>query len=78
EFERPAPPRIDRVEIQGDEFRLSFVARAGVSYFVESRDSLGAGLWFTLTNLPAQPAAAELLVLDKITAARRFYRVGHR
>ncbi len=78
EFDRPSPPRIDRFEAQGDEFRLSFVARAGVAYFVEFRDSLGAGLWSTLTNLPAQAAATDLLVIDKGTAPERFYRLGLR
>jgi hypothetical protein len=69
-------PRIDRVQLSGNELTLSFTAQAGQDYVMEFRDSLSTfQVWSTLTNFAARPASTNLDATDRITGAQRFYRL---
>ncbi len=69
-------PRIDRVQLSGNYFRLSFTAQAEQDYVVEFRDALSTdNAWSTLTNFAAQPASTNLVASDLITDEQRFYRL---
>jgi len=59
----------------GDRLRFSFQADANRGYAVESRDSLGAGGWTVLTNLPTQPNATTLDITNTLDSAQRYCRV---
>jgi hypothetical protein len=75
EYTAPAVPRINRVEIQTNQFSLSFTAQAGQNYIVEFRDSVAVGTWSILTNLAAPSAITNAFVFDAISPGRRFYRL---
>jgi hypothetical protein len=58
-------------------FRISFTALTGLSYTVQYRDSLTAGGWLKLADVPPQAMPQTVLVSDAGTAnsPRRYYRV---
>jgi len=59
----------------GDQFILTFTASADQTYIVQSRDSLSAGSWQTLTNLGSFAGPSSLSVTDNASGPQRFYRV---
>ncbi len=72
------PPRIDLVEFQSGAnpvFHFRFTAAAGVKYSVQYRDSLGAGDWAVLNDLPVQTAPQTVRVDDPAPARSRYYRL---
>jgi hypothetical protein len=71
----PAQPVIAQVSVSSNQFLLSFNAESNRIYAVEYNDSISAGGWLTLTNIPAQQAAAVIPVVDFLTSSNRFYRI---
>jgi len=69
-------PEISRSELTGNEIHLSFIAHAGHTYFVQSRDTLASGNWITFTNLPALADTQLVVANAPFAGAQRFYRVG--
>jgi hypothetical protein len=75
-IEYEPPPRIDLITATNGESSLSFTVLAGRDYDVEFRSFLSPlSNWSTLTNLAAQPASTNLIILDPITDGQRFYRL---
>jgi hypothetical protein len=58
-------------------FRLSFIAQAGLTYTVQYRDSLTAGNWHKLADVPSQATTQTILVSDAGVAnfLQRYYRI---
>jgi hypothetical protein len=58
-------------------FRLGFVARAGLSYTVQFRDSLTAGAWLKVADVPPPATTQTVFVSDgaAATSSRRYYRI---
>lgn len=75
DYEPAVELRIERAEIVGDEFRLSFAAKAGRIHVVEFREAVAEGPWTVVATLVAPPVATNLTARDALTAARRFYRI---
>jgi len=59
----------------GSALRFSFDASSNQTYGVEYRDSVEAGPWTTLTNIPALPADSTIHITNQLTAFPRFYRL---
>ena len=77
QFTLPASaPTIQNVQASGGTIQFSFTAAAGQSCVVQYSSSLSPVSWQTLTNIPAQPAATNIVVSDTLTnGPQRFYRV---
>jgi len=58
-------------------FRITFIAVAGLTYTVQFRDSLTSGTWLKLADVPAQGTTQAVLINDAGIAAspRRYYRI---
>jgi hypothetical protein len=69
------PPKISMMKVQSGQVGFSFDAESNRTYAVEYRDSLSAGSWQVLTNIPAQPVAALISISDDLNPGSRFYRV---
>jgi hypothetical protein len=70
------PLRIDRAGVVAGSFVLEFIARAGQSYAVESRDRVaGTVPWLELTNVPAPLTLTSVTVTDALWPGQRFYRL---
>jgi hypothetical protein len=72
------PPVIQQLQITNGQVRFSFEADTEQTYTVQYRDSLTAGSWLTLTNVPAPPEEPlDILVIDPDAGGQtnRFYRV---
>jgi hypothetical protein len=74
------PVRIDSVDILagGSTFlRLRFLAAAGQTYTVQFCSFMADGIWSKLADVPAQPSAQTVEILDPILPAspQRFYRI---
>jgi hypothetical protein len=63
--------------VTGGQATLRFVAMPDKTYAVLYRESLDAGNWLTLTNVPAQPVSQEIMVVDPGagTMEQRFYQL---
>lgn len=77
----PPPPQINSVNLVGTNprwFQLAFAALGGLPYTVQYRDSLTAGSWQVMTNIPPLPSTQLLQILDPINPAAktRFYRLS--
>ena len=73
----PVPaPVITEVAQVGNQIRFSFDAESNRTYTVEFRDSLTAGSWKPLINLPAQPARTMLHITNLLSSAERYFRVS--
>lgn len=60
----------------GGGLRLRFAAMPDVSYTIQLRTNLSAGTWQKLTDVPAEPAAHAVDLLDPAAAGgSRFYRL---
>ena len=70
-----SPPLLTGVGVTLNAFRFEFTAEAGKTYAVESRGSLTAGAWPTLTNIAAQLTVTNIVVTDVFTASNGFYHV---
>src|SRR5207249_8194211 len=57
--------------------RIRFTAMAGLSYTVQYRDSVDAGAWLKLTDVPSQSDAGTVEVSDStmMNSASRYYRI---
>jgi hypothetical protein len=69
------PPTISQVALAGNQIRFSFNVESNRTCAVEFRSAVGTGTWGTLTNIPAQPAPATIIVADTVASPGRFYRV---
>jgi hypothetical protein len=69
------PLIIQKPEISGHQIQFLFSAQAGQAYQVEFRDSVSNNGWLTLTNVAAPPTTTDVLILDTLANAKRFYRV---
>jgi hypothetical protein len=69
--------RIDAVQPAGNNRLIYFTAVAGKSYSILFKDDLNEGIWFRLTNIPAQGATGQISVTDSATAgsSARYYRL---
>ena len=72
------PTRIDRVQKMGNQFTLSFAVLPGQSYTVEYRSAVATGAWQTLVNAGYFTETNRVFLVDAVTAAQRYYRVGTR
>ena len=70
-----AQPTMTQIRLTNNSFRFSFAVQAGRTYGVEYRGLLGTGSWTTLTNISAQAAPTNIIVLDPLTTSNRYYRV---
>lgn len=68
-------PKIYRTELSGGQFKLYYVAQAGLASVVQYRNSLSTGNWITLTNVPAT-VVTQTNVISTTLPPPRFYRVG--
>ena len=68
-------PIISRVESEGAMFSFFFTAEPGISYAVESCDSLLSASWQTLTNVSNLAKTELVKVTDPMDRPQRFYRV---
>lgn len=68
-------PRIERITAGSGETRIYFIAQPDYSYIVEACESVGTEGWSTLTNIPPQTAAAEIVIADDTLPGQRFYRL---
>jgi hypothetical protein len=71
----PAPPVITNLALVANQIRFSFNIESNRTYAVEFRPALDNSIWTSLTNIPAQPAAATISVTDPVSGTNRFYRV---
>ena len=76
----PIPFRIESIEwvqIPAPQVILRFTAIAGLTYTVQYRDSLSAGDWLTLTNVPSPPFTQTANIPDATlgNASMRYYRI---
>jgi hypothetical protein len=71
------PPDITNVQTNAGGVSFEFVADPAQAYIVQYRESLSAGEWLTLTNVPAPPGELVIPVIDPgtLTNSNRFYRV---
>ncbi len=69
--------KVGTVARVGGNVTIAFVATAGKTYSVQSRDSLSSGNWVALTNVPAQAVTQTVTVTDTTASgsAQRFYSV---
>jgi hypothetical protein len=70
------PPRIDRVQRNGNHFNLFFTAHPGQSYVIQFRNSFLSGTWQTLATVPPQSDVTPVMVVDPISEPQRFYRLA--
>jgi hypothetical protein len=75
--ESEAPLQFNSLVLSGGVLQISFDAAAGLSYSVQYRNSLTAGTWLTLTNIPAASVSQLIQVGDPISGNNpmRFYRL---
>jgi hypothetical protein len=75
--ESEAPLQLNSLVLSGGVLQISFDAAAGLSYSVQYRNSLTAGTWLTLTNIPAASVSQLIQVGDPISGNNpmRFYRL---
>jgi len=59
----------------GSALRFSFDVNANQTYGVEYRDSISAGSWITLTNIPALAADSTIHITNQLVFPPRFYRL---
>lgn len=71
----PTPPTLSAPVLEAGNLRFSFDAESNRTYTVQFRDSLTAGNWAMLTNIPAQPANATIHITNAVVGAGRFFRV---
>src|SRR6266404_1572707 len=77
DFTLPTAPTLQIIKTSGSEIQLNFLASAGQLYSVQFSDSLDAGNWLTITNLPPQSTTTNVVVIDPFaTNACRFYRIA--
>ncbi len=69
----PISIHLSNVALTGNQLTFQFSATAGQSYIVESRPSLVAGSWQTVTNVTA--SGSSVPVTDVASDGERFYRV---
>ena len=69
-------PRIEDFQRHGGEFYFLFTAEPGQAYTVEFSENVGSGNWQTLGYIDPQQERTEVLVIDRIKAPSRFYRVA--
>lgn len=70
------PPRITRVERDGDTVKIVFTIQPTFQIALESTDALPPISWTILTNFSAKVTPIEATVPDLIdVAAQRFYRL---
>ena len=58
-------------------FLVKFMGLAGSTYTLQSRNSLDAGSWIKVVDLPAQPTTGLREALDSTigSSSKRFYRI---
>jgi hypothetical protein len=61
--------------LTGNQIRFSFHAEPNRAYAVEFRDSLTAGGWDVLAELPEQPAAGDRHITNTISSVEGYFRV---
>jgi hypothetical protein len=66
-------PVLGALGIDGEDVVLSFTAREGQSYRLESREALPVGSWESVTSVPAPAATQAIEIRDS-----RFRQAGHR
>ncbi|MBM3881063.1 MAG: hypothetical protein FJ387_15300 [Verrucomicrobia bacterium] len=71
---RPSPVRLVNPERDSAGFRVSFLSEAGVSYQLESKDTLAEGTWVSRSSAVIGNGALKTM-LDAGAASMRFYRV---
>ena len=68
--------RITSANLVGVNFTLHFIAAAGNTYSVQSKNALSDPTWTKLVDVPAQPATGDYPVTDSSAGGQsRFYRV---
>jgi hypothetical protein len=70
-----SPPLLFGTALDGNQFRFSFNAESNRTYTVEARNSLTAGTWTELTNIPAQPTDATVTITNTVGSTDRYFRV---
>lgn len=70
------PTTIFGVALVGNQLRFSFNAQSNRTYTVEFRDSLAAGSWNSLTNLPAAPSNTTVHITNTVSSDQRYFRVA--
>ncbi len=70
--------RVESIAETGGGFSIRFQVVAGVNYSVLYRETVDAGIWTKLIDVPAQSEAHEIEVIDSGAggAVQRFYRVA--
>lgn len=74
----PTPaPRIDRIELVGDDVRLLFAIEGGKLYAVEFNEAIGSTNWATLSYAASKFWPTNWVATDsRLNAPRRFYRLA--
>jgi glucose/arabinose dehydrogenase len=68
--------RLSAVQSSGMDFTVSFQAKAGQSYALESKSSLSSSAnWTTVTNVPSGGADRAITVSSPLNAAEQYFRV---
>jgi hypothetical protein len=70
------PPTISGTMLEEGSIRFSFNAESNRTYAVEFRDSLVAGNWSVVTNIPALSADSILHITNSIAGGEGYFRVG--
>jgi hypothetical protein len=70
-----SPPVLFGAAKVANGFRFSFNAQSNRPYAVEFRDTLGAGNWNTLTNIPALPIDGIVDITNAVSSTDRYFRV---
>jgi hypothetical protein len=77
QYVQAATPVIQGMQAVGNQIQFSFAALSGQPYTVQYKASLNPGSWLTLTNIPPQATATNVVVHDPSPSdTQRFYRVG--
>jgi hypothetical protein len=69
------PPTITQAGLANGQITFQFDAQAQASYTVQFNDSLTSTNWLSLTNIPGQQVATNIVVTDTATNNQRFYRI---
>jgi hypothetical protein len=76
EYSLPAtPPALVILSSSTGNFRFRFNAESNRTYAVEFTGGFPATSWSALTNIPALPAPANVVVASPFTTSNRLYRV---
>jgi hypothetical protein len=76
DYDLPLPPVIVGTQLVGNQIRFSFDVQGGFTYTVEFRDSLTAGNWNVLTNIPAQlDDITTINLTNTVSSVERYFRV---